>query len=62
MPVIQLDAGSMTKEKKAELIQKLTEVSSAILDIPAQAFVVLIRESNPDNIGVGGKQLSELHK
>ncbi|MEW8958580.1 MAG: 4-oxalocrotonate tautomerase DmpI [Moorella sp. (in: firmicutes)] len=62
MPVIQIDAGSMSKEKKAELIKALTDAASSILNIPTQAFVVLIRENSPDNIGTGGKQLSELHK
>lgn len=62
MPVIQIDAGSMSKEKKADLIKALTDTASSILGIPTQAFVVIIRENPPDNIGTGGKQLSELLK
>jgi 4-oxalocrotonate tautomerase len=62
MPYIQIDVGSMSKEKKAELIKGLTETASSILKIPEQAFTVIIRENNPDNIGIGGKPLSELHK
>jgi len=62
MPVIQIDTGSMSKEKKAELIKALTDTASSILGIPAQAFVVIIRENSLDNVGTGGKQLSELHK
>ncbi|MGI9862780.1 4-oxalocrotonate tautomerase DmpI [Moorella naiadis] len=60
MPVIQIDAGAMSKEKKAELIKAMTDAASSILNMPAQAFVILIRENSPDNIGTGGKQLSEL--
>ncbi|MGI9862910.1 4-oxalocrotonate tautomerase DmpI [Moorella naiadis] len=62
MPIIQIDAGAMSKEKNAELIKAMTNAASSILNIPAQAFVVLIRENSPDNIGTGGKQLSEIHK
>lgn len=62
MPVIQIDAGKMSKEKKSELIKGLTETASSILDIQQQAFTVFIRENDFDNIGVGGKPLSELHK
>ncbi|MGB9860071.1 MAG: 4-oxalocrotonate tautomerase DmpI [Moorellaceae bacterium] len=60
MPVIQLDAGPMSKEKKAELIKAFTEAASSILGIPSQAFVVIIRENPPDNVGTGGRQLSEV--
>ncbi|MFZ3102742.1 MAG: 4-oxalocrotonate tautomerase DmpI [Desulfitobacteriaceae bacterium] len=62
MPFIQFDGGQMTKEKKAELVAKLTEAAQEVLGIPAQAFSVLIKENNMDNIGQGGKLLSELHK
>jgi 4-oxalocrotonate tautomerase len=62
MPFIQFDGGPMSREKKAELVAKLTEVSQQVLGIPAQAFSVLIRENSMDKIGQGGKLLSELHK
>ncbi|MCE5329404.1 4-oxalocrotonate tautomerase family protein [bacterium] len=62
MPFIQFDGGQMPKEKKAELVAKLTEVAQEVLGIPSQAFSVLIRENSMDNIGQGGKLLSELHK
>ncbi|GAV21500.1 4-oxalocrotonate tautomerase [Carboxydothermus pertinax] len=59
MPVIQIDAGPMSKEKKAELIKNLTDAASSTLNIPAQAFIVIIRENSLDNVGSGGKPLSE---
>jgi len=62
LPFIQIDAGIITKEKKAELIKRLTQAASSVLDIPASAFSVIIRENNPDNIGTGGEQLSEVLK
>lgn len=61
MPFIQFDGGQMSKEKKAELVAKLTEAAHEVLEIPSQAFSVLIRENSMDNIGQGGKPLSELH-
>lgn len=62
MPFIQFDGGQMSKEKKTELVAKLTEAAQEVLGIPSQAFSVLIRENSMDNIGQGGKLLSELHK
>jgi 4-oxalocrotonate tautomerase len=52
----------MTKEKKAELVARLTETAQEVLGIPPQAFSVIIRENSMDNIGQGGKLLSETHK
>jgi len=50
----------MTKEKKAELVAKLTRTAHEVLGIPEQAFTVYIRENDKDNIGVGGKLLSDI--
>jgi len=44
MSFIQFDGGQMPKEKKAELVAKLTEAAQEVLGIPSQAFPVLIRE------------------
>ena len=62
MPFIQFDGPELTKEKKAELVEKLTQASVEVLGIPEQAFQVLIKENSMDNIGAGGKLLSEMHK
>ena len=62
MPVITLEAGSLTKEQKEQLAKELTASASKIMGIPEQAFVAIIRENNPDNIGVGGILLSERKK
>jgi len=62
MPFIQFDGGQMTKGKKAELVAKLTQASVEVLGIPEQAFQVLIRENSMDNIGSGGKLLSDRQK
>ncbi|MBM7870669.1 4-oxalocrotonate tautomerase [Clostridium pascui] len=59
MPFIQIDMGPSTKEKKKEVIEKMTNILSETISVPKQAITVIIRESNADNIGVSGEQLSE---
>lgn len=59
MPVITLEAGKLSKEQKSRLIKEFTKTASEITNIPEQAFVVLLKENQPDNIGVGGQLLSE---
>lgn len=59
MPVITVEAGKLTKEQKSQLARELTESASRIMGVPAQAFIALIKENEPDNVGVGGTLLSE---
>ena len=60
MPIITIEAGLMDKEQKEALIHKFTATASDILKLPEQAFVVILKENNPDNIGTGGKMLSKV--
>lgn len=60
MPVITIDIGNMDKQKKAALVRELTAKASEVTQIPADKFIVLINEMERDNIGVGGKLLSEI--
>ena len=62
MPTIKVEISKITKEKKTEIIEKLTDTMSEITNIPKQAFTIYINEHDPDNIGVGGVPLSELRK
>lgn len=59
MPVITVEAGKMDKNKKARLVKELTQKASEILGIPEQAFVTLLKENDPDNVGTGGQLLSD---
>lgn len=59
MPVITLEAGNMTKEKKAELAQKLTRTAADVLGLPKEAFIVFMKENSFDNIASGGVLLSD---
>ncbi len=62
MPIIQIDIAKVAPEKKPELIEKLTLTAAEVLEIPVQAFTVILREDGLDNIGSGGKQLSQIYK
>lgn len=59
MPVIKVEIGPQTKEKKKEMIEKLTKTMAEITSIPAPSFFVYIDEYERENIGVGGVPLSE---
>jgi len=60
MPFIKLEAGRIDKEKKEKLINGLTKVASETLGIPEDAFIVLIKENEMDNWGIGGKVLTKV--
>lgn len=62
MPVIKIEIGHQSQEKKKEMITKLTQTMVEITNIPPQAFTVFINEHDADNIGVGGIPLSERNK
>lgn len=60
MPIITIEAGKMDKQQKDSLIKDFTKTASSTLNIPEQAFVVLIKENSADNVGSGGKMLSSI--
>ena len=59
MPVIKVEISKQPKEKKREIIEKVTEVMSEVTSIPKQAFTIYVNEYETDSIGVGGVPLSE---
>jgi len=62
MPVITIEGAKLSKEQKRELVAVLTKSASSIMNVPEQAYVVLVKENDIDNIGVGGVLLSEKDK
>jgi 4-oxalocrotonate tautomerase len=60
MPVITIDIGKLGREKKEGLVRELTAKASEVTQIPADKFIVLINEMERDNIGVGGRLLSDI--
>ena len=59
MPVITIEAGKLNKEQKRTLVTELTTSASTIMNVPESAFIVLIKESDRENIGFGGKLLAD---
>jgi len=59
MPVITFDGPKMTREQKARLVKSFTEAASEVTGIIKDAFVILIRENEHDNVGAGGILLSD---
>lgn len=59
MPVITLEAGKLSKEQKSQMVKEFTTTASKLMNVPEQAFIVLIKENEQDNIGFGGKLLSD---
>ncbi len=59
MPVITVSGPALSLEKKRELVKDLTEAANKIMDIPKEAFVVLVSENPQENVGVGGMLLAD---
>ena len=57
MPIVTIETWPMDKEKKPEVIKKITDVFTEI-GIPAQAVTVVIHETALDNWGTAGQQHS----
>ncbi len=57
MPIIRGTYGHLTKEKKAELIKRLVEVSVEVTGTPEHAHYVVLEEVAPESFGVGTKTL-----
>lgn len=60
MPVIQITMGKTPAEQKKALIERLTADAIEITGIAAGEFTVLINELERDNIGRGGRTLTEI--
>lgn len=55
MLYITIEGGPLTTEQKERLISKITEVSSEVMNIPPDFFMITIKELSDKNIGIGGK-------
>jgi 4-oxalocrotonate tautomerase len=59
MPVITVDGPKMSKEQKAKLVKAYAETASEIMGLPVQAMVIIIREVEGENVGVGNMLLCD---
>ena len=62
MPVITVEAASLDMEQKRRLASELTDVAARILGMPEETIYVFLKENPLENIGVGGRLLSEMKK
>jgi len=59
MPTIFFYGPKLDQEKSREMIKDFTETASRLTSIEKSAFVVYLRESTPENVGVGGELLED---
>ena len=59
---IKITKEGATSEKKAQLIQGVTDLLVSVLGKNPSTTVVVIEEIDTDNWGIGGRTVSELRK
>ncbi|MPM85884.1 hypothetical protein SDC9_132967 [bioreactor metagenome] len=59
MPTITLEAGKLNMNQKKQIVKEFTATASKILNLPEQVFTVYLKENELENIGFGGKLISE---
>jgi len=62
MPTIFFYGPKLEKEKRRIMIKEFTETASRLTGIDRSAFVVYLRESIPEEVGVGGELLEDVLK
>lgn len=55
MPYITIESGILSNDQKEQLIERLTVVSSDIMNVPKEFFTITIKELPDKNFGIGGK-------
>ncbi|KUK04278.1 MAG: 4-oxalocrotonate tautomerase [Methanosarcinales archaeon] len=63
MPVITVDGPTIEDiEVKRALVEELTRAAARAYGLPEQAIIVLIKESSPENVGVGGRLVCDRYE
>ena len=62
MPTIFFYGPMLDKAKRKEMIRSFTDTASRLTGIRKSDFVVYLRESTPEDVGVGGELLGEVLK
>jgi len=62
MPTIFFYGPKLDKGKRKEVIKSFTDTASRVTGIGKSAFVVYLRESGPEDVGVDGKLLEDVLK
>jgi len=62
MPTILVEGPPITDlDVKRTFVKSLTDAAEAAFGIHRQAYVVLLKENAPENVGVGGELLVDRH-
>ena len=61
MPVITIHMHKTEPAVKADLIRGLTAAAVEVTKLPAQSYTVFVQELDSDNIGLGGKVLTDIY-
>ena len=63
MPTITVEGPKIADiEIKRTLVKEFTESAAKAYGLPAEIMVVLIKENPPDNVGVGGRLITDREK
>lgn len=58
MPIIQVNlVEGRTLEQKEELIRKMTDLVSDVLDCPVSTVRIIINEMKPEHLGIAGESM-----
>lgn len=60
MPYITVESGTLSDTQKEYLIRRLIAISSEIMNIPQEFFVITIREVSDKNFGIGGRTIDRV--
>lgn len=55
MPHITIESGGLSDDQKRALVDRLTAISSEIMQIPPEFYSVTIHEIDDTSYGIGGK-------
>ena len=63
MPVITIEGPKIESlETKRELVSKVTRFAAKAYDMPPRKIIVVLKETTPDNVAVGGKLVIDTKK
>jgi 4-oxalocrotonate tautomerase len=63
MPIITVEGPSIKDmDRKRTFVAKLTNAAVEAFAFPKEKIVILLRETRPDNVGVGGELVSDTRK
>jgi len=63
MPIITIEGPEIKDlDTRRALVRELTDAAAKAYDLPREKMIVLIRESTPDQVAVGGELLVDLRK